>query len=94
MSIEIIAAIRDLAIIVLAGVAAIVLLIGGLSIYRLSRSVHRTAKNVEAISQILLESVVRPLRNIPTILESGRNVLGWVQEYLSKERRNEQYDDS
>ena len=94
MNIETIAAIRDLAIIVLAGVAVIVLSLGGISIYRLSRSVHRTAANVEAISGILLESVVRPLRNIPTILETGRSVLGWVQEYLSRERRNEQDDES
>jgi uncharacterized membrane protein affecting hemolysin expression len=93
MTIETIAAIRDLAIIVLAGVAVIVLLMGGVSIYRLSRSVHRTAGNVEAISAILLESVAKPLRNIPTIVETGRNVLGWVQEYLSKERRNEQDDE-
>lgn len=94
MTIEVIAAIRDLSIIVLAGVAVIVLLMGGVSIYRLSRSVNRTAANVEAISVILHESVAKPLRNIPTILETGRNVLGWVQEYLSKERRNEQDDNS
>ncbi|PKB64805.1 MAG: hypothetical protein BZY80_01660 [SAR202 cluster bacterium Io17-Chloro-G2] len=94
ISIETIAAIRDLSIIVLTGVAVIVLLMGGLSFYRLSRSVQRTARNVEAISEILLDSVARPLRNIPTILESGKNVLGWVQEYLSKDRRNEQNDDS
>ena len=62
--------------------------------YRLSRPLRRTAQNVEAISEILHESVARPLSNIPTILELGRNVLGWVQQYLSNERRNEQNDDS
>jgi len=94
MPIETIAAIRDLSIIVLAGVVVIVLVVGSVSANRLSRSVNRTAANVEAISVILLESVAKPLRNIPTILDTGRSVLGWVQEYLSKERRNEQDDES
>ncbi len=61
---------------------------------RITRSVRRTAANVEVISGILLESVARPLANIPTILETGKNVVGWVQQYLSKERRDEQNDDS
>ena len=94
MPIETIAAIRDLSIIVLAGVVVIVLVVGSVSANRLSRSVNRTAANVEAISVIFLESVAKPLRNIPTILDTGRSVLGWVQEYLSKERRNEQDDES
>ena len=94
MPIETIAAIRDLSIIVLAGVVVIVLVVGSVSANRLYRSVNRTAANVEAISVILLESVAKPLRNIPTILDTGRSVLGWVQEYLSKERRNEQDDES
>ena len=94
MPIETIAAIRDLSIIVLAGVVVIVLVVGSVSANRLSRSVNRTAANVEAISVILLESVAKPLRNIPLILDTGRSVLGWVQEYLSKERRNEQDDES
>ena len=94
MPIETIAAIRDLSIIVLAGVVVIVLVVGSVSANRLSRSVNRTAANVEAISVILLESVAKPLRNIPTILDTGRSVLGWVQDYLSKERRNEQDDES
>lgn len=94
MPIETIAAIRDLSIIVLAGVVVIVLLVGSVSANRLSRSVNRTVANVEAISVILLESVAKPLRNIPTILDTGRSVLGWVQEYLSKERRKEQDDES
>ena len=94
MPIETIAAIRDLSIIVLAGVVVIVLVVGSVSANRLSRSVNRTAANVEAISVILLESVAKPLRNIPTILDTGRSVLGWVQEYLSKERRNEQDDEA
>ncbi len=75
-------------------VAIIVLLVGGVSLLRIIRSVRRTAANVEIISGILLESVARPLANIPTILETGKNVVGWVQQYLSKERRDEQDDDS
>ena len=75
-------------------VAIIVLLVGGVSLLRITRSVRRTAANVEIISGILLESVARPLANIPTILETGRNVVGWVQQYLSKERRDEPDDDS
>ncbi len=75
-------------------VAIIVLLVGGVSLLRITRSVRRTAANVEIISGILLESVAKPLANIPTILETGRNVVGWVQQYLSKERRDEQDDES
>ena len=93
-NIETIAAIRDLAIIVLAAVATTALLLGSVSIYRLSRSAHRTAQNVETISEILLESVARPLSNIPVILDAGKSVLGWVQEYLSKNRREGGDDES
>lgn len=75
-------------------VAIVVLLVGGVSLLRITRSVRRTAANVEIISGIVLESVAKPLANIPTILETGRNVVGWVQQYLSKERRDEQDDDS
>lgn len=75
-------------------VAIIVLLVGGVSLLRITRSVRRTAENVEIISGIVLESVAKPLANIPTILETGRNVVGWVQQYLSKERRDEPDDES
>jgi hypothetical protein len=75
-------------------VAIVVLLVGGVSLLRITRSVRRTAANVEIISGIVLESVAKPLANIPTILETGRNVVGWVQQYLSKERRDEPDDDS
>ena len=70
------------------------LIAGGVYLLKISRSVRRTAKNVEVISEVLLESVARPLSNIPMILESAGNVFGWVQQYLSKDRREEQDDDA
>ena len=63
----------------------------GLSLYR---SIKHTAMNVEAISGVLLESVARPLSNIPTLVELGRSVVGWVQEYRTRQGRDEEDDDA
>ena len=74
--------------VVLVGVA----IVGSVYAIQISKSVRRTTRNVEEISEILRDSVLRPLSNIPVIMESAGNVLGWVQQYISKERRNEDDD--
>lgn len=69
-----------------------VVIVGSVYGVRVSKSVQRTAKNIEEISEILRDSVLRPLSNIPMIMESTGNVLGWVQQYISKDRRKEDDD--
>ena len=66
-----------------------VAIVGSVYVVQISKSVRRTARNVEDISEILRDSVLRPLSNIPVMMESAGNVLGWVQQYISKDRRNE-----
>ena len=66
-----------------------VVIVGVVYGVRVSKSVERTARNIEEISEILRDSVLRPLSNIPMIMESTGNVLGWVQQYISKNRRKE-----
>ena len=78
----------------LSGVLVIAAAVGGLMGFSLYRSIKRTAVNVEAISGVLLESVARPLSNIPTLVELGRSVVGWVQEYRSRQGRYEEDDDA
>ena len=65
------------------------IVVGSVYAVQVSKSVRRTARNVEDISEILRDSVLRPLSNIPMMMESAGNVLGWVQQYISKDRRNE-----
>ena len=75
-----------------AGVLVVLAVSGGLLAFRLYRSIQRTAQNVEAISGVMLESVARPLSHIPTLVEIGRSVVGWVQEYRANQGREEEDD--
>ena len=75
-----------------AGISVVALVVGGVMVLSLYWSVKRSAQNVEAISGVVLESVARPLSNIPTLVELGRSVVGWVQEYRSRQGRDEDDD--
>ena len=87
--IETISTIRDIFIIVFTGIFILVLLVVSLLGFRLMRSVRRTVRNVEEVSSIIVNRVARPLSNLPALAEVARTVMGLVQQYRSRERRNE-----
>ena len=87
---EAVALIRDLFVIVATGVFAIVALVAGLLFFMVFQSVRRATRNAEEISSIILNRVVKPLGSLTTAFdEVVARVLGMIQEYRSKERRNE-----
>ena len=65
------------------------LLVTGLLLFRLYRSARRVTQNLEEISSIVLNRVARPLSTLPPLIEVVKYVLGLVQQYRSRERRNE-----
>ena len=65
------------------------LLVGGFLVFGLLRSVRRTVRTAEEVMDIIVNKVARPLSNIPALAEVARTVLGLVQQYRSRERRNE-----
>lgn len=62
---------------------------GSFLTFGLLRSVRGTVRNAEEVTSIIVNRVARPLSNIPALAEVARTVLGLVQEYRSRERRNE-----
>jgi hypothetical protein len=66
-----------------------VLVVVGLLVFRLLRSVRRIIRNVEEVSSIIVNRVARPLSNFPGLADMARTVMGLVQQYRSRERRNE-----
>ena len=48
-----------------------------------------TVRNVEEVTSIIVNRVAKPLSNIPALADVARTVLGLVQEFRSRERRNE-----
>ena len=81
--------IRDIFIIVFTGVFTLVLLVGIFLAFGLFRSVRRTVRNVEEVTSIIVNKVAKPLSNLPALADVVRTVLGLVQQYRSRERRNE-----
>ena len=81
--------IRDIAIIVFASVFSIVLVVIGVLMVRLYRSVRRTAENAEAISGSIRAFITVPLNPIHVLTELGSSLLVWIREYRAKQRRNE-----
>lgn len=81
--------IRDIAIIVFTSIFSIVVVVIGVLIVRLYRTVHRTAENAEAISGSIRAFVTVPINPIHTLTELGNYLLGWIREYRAKQRRNE-----
>ena len=81
--------IRDIAIIVFTSIFSIVVVVIGVLIVRLHRTVHRTAENAEAISGSIRAFVTVPINPIHTLTELGNYLLGWIREYRAKQRRNE-----
>ena len=76
-------------IIVFTGIFTLVLVVTALWVYRLYRPVHRVGENLEEISGIVLNRVARPLSTLPPLIDVLKYVSGWIQEYWSREKRDE-----
>ena len=90
---EKIALIRDIFIIVNSGVFIIILIGLGVVAFRVYRqfypSVLRTSRNLEEGSGILLSLVSQPMNIIGTVLEVINRVWGLVENFKNRERRND-----
>jgi Mg2+/Co2+ transporter CorB len=85
----IIALIRDILIIVAAGIFILILLVVAFILLRLYPSIRRITRNVEESSNILLNVVSKPLNLVTAFLELVNRVTGLVAQFRSRERRNE-----
>ena len=70
------------------GSLLLMLLVCGYGLFRLYRTARRTTQNLEEVSNIILTRVVHPLTTLPPLMEIGKYVLGLVEQYRSRERRN------
>ena len=88
-----IALIRDIFIILNLGVFIIILIGLGVVMFRVYRqfypSVLRTTRNLEEGSGILLNLVSQPLNLIGSAMEMINRVLGLVENFKNRERRND-----
>ena len=87
------ALIRDIFIIVNSGVFIIILLGAGYALFRVYRqlypSVLRTTRNLEESSNIVVNILSQPVNLITTLLEVTNRVWGTVEQFIKRERRNE-----
>ena len=81
-TIDTLATVRDIFLIVAAGLFIVVVLAGGVMAFRLYRLVRSSVRNMEEFSR----KVVRPLSNI---VEKAGPVIRFVQTLRSGERRSE-----
>ncbi len=92
-SLEKIALIRDIFIIVNSGIFIIILLGAGYVLFRVYRqlypSVLRTTRNLEESSNIVVNILSQPVNLITTLLEVTNRVWGTVEQFIKRERRNE-----
>lgn len=92
-TLEKIALIRDIFIIVNSGVFIIILLGAGYALFRAYRqlypSVLRTTRNLEESSNIVVNILSQPVNLITTLLEVTNRVWGTVEQFIKRERRNE-----
>ena len=90
---EKIALIRDIFIIVNSGVFIIILIGLGVVVFRVYRqfypTVLRTSRNLEEGSGILLNLVSQPMNLIGSALEVINRVWGLVENFKNRERRND-----
>ena len=92
-TLEKIALIRDIFIIVNSGIFIIILLGAGYALFRVYRqlypSVLRTTRNLEESSNIVVNILSQPVNLITTLLEVTNRVWGTVEQFIKRERRNE-----
>ena len=81
-------------VIVFAGVLTLLALVGSIGIVRLYRSTRRVSQNMEDISGIVLNRVAKPLVNLPPLLDTVKDVFGFVQELRAKDQNEVEKDES
>ena len=90
---EKIALIRDIFIIVNSGIFIIILLGAGYVAFRVYRQLYpsllRTTRNLEESSNIVVNILSQPVNLITTLLEVTNRVWGTVEQFIKRERRNE-----
>ena len=93
-AVETIALIKDLFIIVASGVFILVLLMAGfilLRVYlRIYPPVRRAAQNLENTSQIIYNVVAQPMNLVSGLIDAISRVLGVVERFRSRKRRDEE----
>ena len=89
-----IALVRDISVIVAAGIFSVTLLLIGYVTLRIYRQLYppvlRAARNVEQSSGIILGVVAHPLNLVTALLEAGNRVWGLVQNIRSRDRSEEE----
>ena len=80
--------------IVFTGVLTLLALVGSIGILRLYRSTRRVSQNMEDISGIVLNRVAKPLVNLPPLLDTVKDVFGFVQELWAKDQNEVEKDES
>jgi hypothetical protein len=85
---ELVAFIRDLMIIIVSGILIVLLLATGLFLFRLYRRLNQIARNIEEVSSIVLNNVVRPVVTVGSVMEVVNRLLGRGQQQQSPEGRS------
>jgi len=81
-------------VIVFTGALTLLALVGSIGILRLYRSTRRVSQNMEDISGIVLNRVAKPLVNLPPLLDTVKDVFGFVQELRAKDQNEVEKDES
>ena len=81
-------------VIVFTGVLTLLALVGSIGILRLYRSTRRVSQNMEDISGIVLTRVAKPLVNLPHLLDTVKDVFGFVKELRAKDQNEVEKDES
>ena len=58
------------------------------------RSTRRVTQNLEDISGIVLNRVAKPLVTLPPLLDTVKDVFGFVQELRSRDQNEDEEDES
>ena len=88
--IELIALIRDIFLTVFAGVAIVVMFLAAVLLFRLYRTARRTARNIETISGVLMDTVLNPLSYLVGLVEMAKRVIDTVQEFRGRRNSEEE----
>ena len=76
-------------VIVFTGLSTLLLVVWSVWLFRVYRSTRQVTQNVEEITGILLNRVVRPLSVVPTVMEVVRGVVKLVQECRNPDRTSD-----
>lgn len=82
--------IRDIFITVFAGMGIVLMLVAGFLMFRLYRTVKRTAQKVETVSAAVLETILSPLSYLTSLVEAGRKVVEMVQDFRGRGRKEQE----